>query len=109
MTRVFGSAPLDVGTEPEEPTTERAVDAMSMLLLQEIERWRCDTPRTEADGVRLARIVTDETRRRALDTRLLSALDVLADRHRGRDPRLDAFLAALLSRTTRYAERTRAA
>jgi hypothetical protein len=71
---------------------------MSMILVQEIGRWRCESPRTEADGRRLTRLVTDEVERHpSLDPTLLAALDVLADRHRGRDRRLDTFLESVLS------------
>jgi len=86
-------------TRPDGPAEfGRAVFAMSMLLVQEIGRWRCETPRTEADARRLTRLVTDEVERRpVLDATLLAALDVLADRHRGRDERLDAFLDGVLS------------
>ena len=71
---------------------------MSMILVQEIGRWRCETPRSESDVLRLTRLVTAEVERHpALDPTLLAALDVLADRHRGRDERLDAFLDGVLS------------
>lgn len=70
----------------------------SMILVQEIGRWRCDAPRTEADAQRLTRLVADEVELHpALDKTLLAALDVLADRHRGRDAHLDAFLDGVLS------------
>ncbi len=76
---------------------------MSMLLVQEIGRWRCETPRTEADGLRLTRLVVDEMRRRqVLAPSLVAALDVLADRHRGRDERLDTFLDTVLSAGDTY-------
>ena len=71
---------------------------MSMILVQEIGRWRCETPRSEADAMRLRHLVTAEVEQHpALDPTLLAALDVLADRHRGRDARLDAFLDGVLS------------
>lgn len=71
---------------------------MSMILVQEIGRWRCETPRSEADGLRLAGLVTDEVRRHAvLEASMRAALCVLADRHRGRDARLDSFLDTVLS------------
>lgn len=86
-------------TRPDRPAdVGRAVVAMSMILVQEMSRWRCEAPRTEADARRLTRLVTDEVERRpALDPTLLAALDVLADRHRGRDESLDAFLDGVLS------------
>ncbi len=75
---------------------------MSMILVQEIGRWRCEAPRSEADARRLTRLVTDEVERRPLlDPTLLTALDVLAERHRGRDERLDAFLDGVLSASPR--------
>ena len=103
-------------TRPDGPAdVGEAVFAMSsMLLVQEIGRWRCETPRTEADARRLTRLVTDEVGRRpVLDATLLAALDVLADRHRGRDERLDEFLDGVLSTNPhpsgRPADRPRAA
>lgn len=74
---------------------------MSVALVQEIGRWRDGTPRTAPDGLRLARLVTDEVRRRGrhfLAPSLLTALELVATRHRGRDARLDTFLDAVLAR-----------
>jgi tryptophan 2,3-dioxygenase len=51
--------------------------------------------------LRLARLVGDEVRRRGrhfLDPSLLTALELVAKRHRGDDARLDAFLDAVLAR-----------
>lgn len=74
---------------------------MSVALVQEIGRWRDGTPRSAEDGLRLARLVGDEVERRGrhfLAPSLLTALDIVARRHRGRDDRLDAFLDAVLAR-----------
>lgn len=75
--------------------------AMSVALVQEIGRWRDGTPRTAQDGLRLARLVADEVRLRGrhfLAPSLLTALELVAKRHRGRDARLDTFLDAVLAR-----------
>ncbi len=74
---------------------------MSVALVREIGCWRDGTPRTAQDGLRLARLVGDEVRRRGrhfLAPSLLTALELVATRHRGNDARLDAFLDAVLAR-----------
>lgn len=66
-------------------------------LNHEIDRWR----REGQDPLRLARLVGDRigrVGRHRLDHGLLTTLDVLHRRHRGRDGFLDAFLDAVLAR-----------
>ncbi|GAA4782611.1 hypothetical protein GCM10023200_15090 [Actinomycetospora chlora] len=70
-------------------------------LLRELAAWRSGGDRTRREGLALARLVTVEIRRsgrHALPPAVLTALDAIAERHRGRDPFLDAFLDAVLAR-----------
>jgi tryptophan 2,3-dioxygenase len=70
-------------------------------LARELESWLAEGEPVRLDGLALGRLVTAAIRRvgrHALPVELLTTLDAVAARHRGRDPFLDAFLDAVLAR-----------
>lgn len=68
-------------------------------LARELAAWR-SAAAASADALALARLVTRKVRRvgrHALPPPVLDALAEIADRHRGREPFLDAYLEAVLA------------
>ena len=81
---------------------EVAQDVASAALTRELDRWLDPSvPPGDLDGLTLARLVTHEVRwvgKHFLQTGRLEQLASIRDRHGGRDPYLDAFLACILDK-----------
>ncbi len=77
-------------------------DAAAAFLSNELDHWLDPSvPPDELDGLVLARLVTHEVRwvgKHFLQTDRLERLSAIRERHGGRDPCLDAFLACILDK-----------
>ena len=92
-------------------SAELSRNDVGAMVRDAVRTWsRPAEPRAARDGLELARVVAQEVRwvgSAALDRALLADLAAVRAAHRGRDPRLDAFLDSVLARyDDRYWNRT---